>query len=95
MKLPGFVNVDDDNTQRNFNELRRVFSDMWAGALAKETSANLVVGDNEIHPTVPNPRGRIITYQTAAATLFDKGLNAAGNWVVNSSAVCTIRLSFF
>lgn len=95
MKTPGFIAVDDEHTRRNFDELRRVFFDMWDGALSRETTATLATGDNEIRPTVSNPKGRVITYQSAAANLFDKGLNAAGNWIINSSAPCSIRLAFF
>lgn len=95
MKQPNFIKVQDDAAQKNFNELRKVFFEMYAGAGSKETSATLAVGDNEIPPTVPNPKGRIITFQSAASTLFDKGLNSAGKWVINSSAICDIKLAFF
>jgi hypothetical protein len=95
MKLPNFVKVEDELSNKNFAELRRVFFDMYAGAVAKETQATLAVGDNQIAPTVPFPKGRIITFQSAAANLFDKGLDSSGKWVINSSAICTIRLAFF
>lgn len=55
---------------------------------------DLVVGDNEI--TVSGkPSHRLTTYMSLPSTLFDKGLNAAGKWVVVSTAVTTCRFMFF
>lgn len=95
MNTPNFKKTLDPSTDFNFSELRKVFFDLFDGAAAKSTQAALVAGDNQISPTVPFPRGRIITYQDAAANLFDKGLNSIGKWVINASAPCNIRLSFF
>lgn len=94
MKKPLFLTTGDQTTDKNFLELTRVFSGMFNGADAKLMSAALVTGDNAIVPSVAKPQGRIITYQDAASTLFDKGL-INGHWVINASAPCNIRLAFF
>lgn len=95
MKKPVLLTVADGNTNRNFTELSKTLNQLYDGANAKQTTATLVVGDNEITPTVINPQGRIITYQDAASSLFDKGLNTNGKWVINASIACNIRLAFF
>lgn len=94
MIRPLFVITGSETTDRNFQELRRLLADLYTGASAKETQAVLAAGDNSITPTVPAPKGRIITFQSAAANLFDKGM-VNGRWVINASAPCTIRLAFF
>jgi hypothetical protein len=92
---PNFVKIDDNNLDYNFRELTKLFLQMSDIANAKPIiSVSLVTGDNQITPTVTNPQGRVIVFQDAAATLFDKGL-VKGNWVINASAPCNIKLTFF
>lgn len=92
---PLLLRVEDSTLDRNFTELTKQFSEMHPVVKAKEVAVALVVGDNEINPSIAAPQGRIITFQDAAASLFDKGLNARGLWVINSTAICNIRISFF
>lgn len=95
MIKPNFVQIKDDNINKNFSEITRVMSSFYVGTLAVQTEAVLVAGDNEVVPTVASPSGRFVVYQSAAANLFDKGLNSSGKWVINASAPCTVRLAFF
>lgn len=95
MNRPNFAQVDDDSANHNFREISKLVYSFYDGATAKPTEATLAIGDNEITPTVSSPQGRFIIFQSAAASLFDKGLNASGKWVINASAPCTVRLAFF
>lgn len=92
---PNFAQIKDDSVNKNFQELVKLFALFYQGAVAVQVTAVLAAGDNEITPTVASPQGRFIVYQDAASTLFDKGLNSSGKWVINASAPCTVRLAFF
>lgn len=95
MKKPVFKQSGNQVLDYNFTELTKRFSELFDGCAAKQTEVVLSTGDNEIVPTIANPQGRFITFQSAAADLFDKGLNINGKWVLNASAPCTIRIAFF
>lgn len=94
-RRPLIARVADETSNRNFQELQRFFVELFPGVWAREREVTLITGDNAIMPSAPRPRGRIIVYQSAAANFFDKGLNASGAWVLNSSAPCTIRIAFY
>lgn len=95
MKKPLFVSTDNTAVNRNFQSLTNKFAEMFPGVDSRPITVTLVVGDNVVVPPVVRPRGRILTFQSAASNLFDKGLNAAGNWVINASSACTVTLYFF
>lgn len=95
MSRPKFVKIDDDNTQTNFDELTKKFAEFSSLVDSKEVEQTLVTGDNAVTVPMPRPRGRVITYQSAAANFFDKGLDSNGRWTINASAPCTVRLFFF
>lgn len=94
-KRPRFVPVTDLNTQQNFDEVTKHFVELYPGVWAREQEVTLGVGDTSVRPSTPRPRGRLITFQTAASDIFDRGLQADGTWTFNSSAACTIRVAFF
>lgn len=90
------LHTGDTQPDTNFREIQRQFVEMPDLAFAKgPQTVTLAVGDNKIKPGIAKPRGRIVVYQDAAATLYDKGSNADGDWVLNASAACTIRIFFF
>ena len=95
MKQPLFRRDSNVVMNQNLDELTKQFSEFYPGVYAKEKEVVVSTGDNTISPTVPRPRGRLITFQDAAATFFDKGLDSNGLWVLNASAPCTIRIAFF
>lgn len=95
MIKPYFAKTNDNILDRNFQELTRVFASLSDTATARPLiSASLAAGDNSITPNVASPLGRIIVFQDAAASLFDKGL-INGKWVINASAPCNVKLTFF
>jgi hypothetical protein len=95
-KRPLYRRVSDPDTQYNFQETLRNLVELGPVAFAQPTGdVVLAIGDNLVTPTVTRPQGRILAYQSAASTLTDKGLNATGQWVLNSTAACTVRLLFF
>lgn len=94
MRRPSLKKTNSSDLDYNFNQLATSFQSLSDFAGAKTVSATLAVGDNSIVPTVANPQGRLLLFQSAAANLFDKGL-VNGKWVINSSAICSIRLAFF
>lgn len=94
MRRPSLKKTDSLDTNYNFDQLAAAFQSLSDFVVAKTVSATLAIGDNSIVPTVPNPQGRLLLFQSAAANLFDKGM-INGKWVINSSAICTIRLAFF
>ena len=77
-----------DRIQGQLADLRQKLLDF----LTDEVS--LVSGDNVVAPSIPRPRARITAYLSAAVTLYDKGLQADGTWVVNSSGTATARFLF-
>lgn len=95
MKKPLFVVTDNVDVNRNFQSLTSKFAEMFPGVDSRPITVTLVIGDNVIVPPVSRPKGRILTFQSASSVLFDKGLNSAGNWVINSSSSCTVTLYFF
>jgi len=95
MTKPKFVKTNLDAVDRNFQELTKLWGAFFPGVTAvAPISATLAAGDNAITPTITNPQGRLITFQDAAASLFDKGM-VDGKWVINASAPCNIKLTFF
>lgn len=92
---PTFVKTNQAETDRNFQELTRLFAGLFPLVSSNPVmSVALVAGDNTVTPNVPVPQGRFITYQDAASTLFDKGFSG-GKWTINASAPCNIKLTFF
>lgn len=94
MRRPNLVSTGDRDTDRNFTEVGKHFLELFDGCGAKLKSYDLVAGDNSLTPTVSRPTGRFVVFQSAAATLFDKGLSG-DSWVINASAPCTVKLAFF
>ena len=95
-KRPLLRRVADEATQYNFTEILRNLVELGPVALAQPTALiTLATGDNLVTPTVQHPQGRVVAYQSAAADLTDKGLNATGQWVLTSTAPCVVRLLFF
>lgn len=95
MKKPLFVSTDNVAVNRNFQSLTNKFAEMFPGVDSRPITVTLVIGDNVVVPPVARPKGRILTFQSAASNLFDKGLNADGNWVINASSSCRVTLYFF
>lgn len=96
-KKPSLLKVEDADTHRNFNELSKHLQQMSPIVDGKVTeSVNLIVGDNDIPlPDGFRPQHRLTLYQSAASSLFDKGLTTAGRWRVNASVACACRFLFF
>lgn len=95
MRGPTIREVEDELVHQNFTEI----GNTWArfGPLADAADPieyTLVTGVNALRPPL-RPRGRVVVYQSAAADLFDTGLNEAGFWVLNASAPVTVRIMWF
>lgn len=95
MKKPGLKKTGNNDLDYNFNQVGNALQGLADLAGSKTVSVDLIAGDNQIVPTVANPQGRLLLFQSAAATLFDRGLNTLGKWVINSSAPCAVRIAFF
>lgn len=91
-----FAKVTDEATQRNFQLLRKTLAEMALWVVGKTTpSVALVAGDNVVSTIIARPTGRILVYQDAAATLFDKGSPGLSQWTINASAPCNCKFIFF
>lgn len=89
--------LDDETSERNMQAIVKAFSEIGPAALGLETlDVVLAVGDNDVHSPIKRPHGRLVSYQSAASNLFDKGIKAGteDTWVINASATCTCRFIF-
>lgn len=87
--------VPEPTSDENFKRIGDALSRTNAVNNSEPVSADLAAGDNAITtPGKTHAKGRIVVYQSAAADLFDKGVDASGRWVINASAPCTVLLIF-
>lgn len=85
----------DKDVDANFQEIKKHLDDTHPIVKGRNTgSINLVVGTNNIPLPIPRPEGKIITFQSAPATITDVGVQG-NNWVLTSTAVCTVKILFF
>lgn len=95
MKRPLLVKTADDKADDNFRRIADTLE--LAGPLGntEPVVVTLEVGDNPVKPPGrTRPRGAIITFRSAVADIYDKGLDASSRWVFNSSAPVTIHVVF-
>ena len=90
--------VDDAGSEKNFRELNRVIAEFHPQVSARETgSVTLVTGVNRVRPPIKNPSGRQVIWQNAHATIVDvnETVDENGDWLVDSSAPCTVKFLFY
>lgn len=94
---PLFVKVHDGPTERNFKETLRLFVEAWSGAWAHETTYDLLPGDNLVKPPIPRPKGRVFTYQSSPAIVYDKTsqVDSHGMWILHASESVTIHIAWY
>jgi hypothetical protein len=89
--------VGIETVDRNFFDIKKTIGDacpVIRGVVTGDTL--LATGENRIRlpGRVKSPVGRIVVYQTAAASIVDVGQDG-DYWVVDSSAPTTVRMLFF
>ena len=91
-----FGKVPDDATGRNFDAVKKAFSELGVAAQGQMTDEiSLASGNNTINPPITRPRGRVTCFTSnGAVTITDVGLQSDGTWIVTASGAVTVRFLF-